>query len=745
VAAESIDDMPGSSEGPAKGGTQVWVPGAPRRPLTAVGSGPIGDSDRPTWIEALLGKEEPHDESVRLAAGDLVAGTRYRIVRWIGEGGMGVVYEAEHVDLERRVALKLLRSEYCRRPETVRLFRDEARATSRIGSDNIVEIYDFAELPDGRLAIAMELLHGFDLTRFRGQAMPPVRVVGILRQVCRGLAAAHAAGIVHRDVKPENIYLHTRRGRGDAVKLVDFGIAAFMSSEGRPVVPAGTPYYVAPETIVFGAVSPHVDMYALGCLAYELLSGRVPFEAGDLQRVLQMHVAEPPPPLTDLVPECPPALAAVVMRCLAKDPDARFADMTDLEAALCEAQIAANLRSSWDDLTLPDVEPVRREKLLPLFADPNARSHARRRWFASAVAGVALLFAGGIGANWIADRSSAPTAIHDAALGARAAAARASFVYPPADAPDEPTAYRYISELETIVGPDALAAREEAARLRGELSATLVRLGDEYWDRPGGREFARSYYAQALLFEPGHAHARTRAGATDEELEALGAKSSTAGFTGDELLAAEPLQVLAEPDEGRRERKLDDYQERRRQRMAQIDRDLSQLTWPTDNTSEGSRAVPVAARTPKSSVAPIAAAGIVAAVDPPAQPKPAPRDPQTSGTRASAGTKALRGGNLAEAQRLFEQALAHDRKNLVAMAGLRDVFFDRGDYNRAVQYGEKAVDLAPRSAAHRLRLGDAYYKVLRMSDARKQYEKALALGDERARWRLDKVAASLAK
>ncbi len=743
MEAEPIDDAQDGSEAPAKGATQVWVPGAPRRPLTAVGSGPIGESQRPTWIEALLGKDEPQGESVRLAAGDLVAGTRYRIVRWIGEGGMGVVYEAEHVDLERRVALKLLRSEYCRRPETVRLFRDEARATSRIGSDNIVEIYDFAELPDGRLAIAMELLHGHDLTRFRGQAMPPVRVVGILRQVCRGLAAAHAAGIVHRDVKPENVYLHTRRGRADAVKLVDFGIAAFMSTEGRPVVPAGTPYYVAPETIVFGAVSTRVDMYALGCLAYELLSGRVPFEAGDLQRVLQMHVSEPPPPLTDLVPECPPALAAVVMRCLAKDPDARFADMTDLEAALCEAQITANLRSSWDDLTLPDVEPMRREKLMPLLVDPRDRARARPSWFASAVAGIALLLVGGIGATWLSERASEPSAIHDAALGARAAAARASFVYPPADAPDEPTAYRFISELETIVGPDAPAAREEASRLRGELSATLVRLGDEYWDRPGGRDFARSYYAQALLFAPSHAHARARASATDEEIEALAAKSSTAGFTGDELLAAEPLQVLAETDEQLRERKLDDYQERRRQRMAQIDRDLSQLTLP-DAVEEPPRPA-AAARAPRPTAPPVAAAGIVVPAEPPTQPKAIARDPQTASRRASAGVAARRRGHLAEAQRSFEQALAHDRKNLVAMAGLRDVFFDRGDYGRAVQYGEKAIDLAPRSAAHHLRLGDAYYKVLRTADARKQYEKALALGDERARWRLEKVAASLAK
>ena len=208
-------------------------------------------------------------KQIRLLPGRRVPGTRYRLIRWLGEGGMGVVYEAEHEDIERRVALKILRLEATEDPQLAAQFRDEARAASRIGAPNIVEIFDFGELPDGRLFICMELLDGKDLVpATETDARPPAEVIAIFRQLCKALGAAHKAGIVHRDIKPENIILVRKGGRDGVVKVVDFGISAVLGQERRNKI-AGTPHYMAPEQIRGHAFDGRLDQYAAGCVAYE--------------------------------------------------------------------------------------------------------------------------------------------------------------------------------------------------------------------------------------------------------------------------------------------------------------------------------------------------------------------------------------------------------------------------------------------------------------------------------------------
>ncbi|HGG58014.1 MAG TPA: serine/threonine protein kinase, partial [Nannocystis exedens] len=173
-------------------------------------------------------EDEPEPVGLRLTAGKLVPGTRYRLLRWLGEGGMGVVYEAEHVDIERRVALKILRFNLSQEPEMAQVFRDEAKAACKMGAANIVEIYDFGELSDGRLYFAMEPLDGLDLVPESEESwIEPVKLIPILRQICKGLSAAHEVGVIHRDIKPENIIMVTdKSGREGMVKIVDFGISA---------------------------------------------------------------------------------------------------------------------------------------------------------------------------------------------------------------------------------------------------------------------------------------------------------------------------------------------------------------------------------------------------------------------------------------------------------------------------------------------------------------------------------------
>ena len=354
---------------------------------------------RQSWINvAVAGRGRRTTDVVHLSPGAVIPGTRYRLLRWLGDGGMGVVYEAEHVDIERRVAVKILRLDVCDQPQALQLFRDEARAAGRIGSAHIIEILDFAELPDGRLLYTMELLSGRPLAReLAERPLPAARTIAILRQVCKGLASAHAAHIIHRDIKPDNIFLDDRQSRPDVVKILDFGISIFMAGTTVTDVDIlGTPLYLAPEIIDGKPFDARVDMYALGCTAYEMLTGRPPYD-GTVKELLFAHRHAPLPSVLTLTRDhdVPRPLADVVLRCLAKDPAERHADMHDLEAALCEAQIAAKLETAWDDLALPDVDGERRDRLLRGMPDPAASAAQarprRRTYLAAALVGCLVL------------------------------------------------------------------------------------------------------------------------------------------------------------------------------------------------------------------------------------------------------------------------------------------------------------------------------------------------------------------
>jgi tetratricopeptide (TPR) repeat protein len=606
----------------------------------------------------------------------------------------------------------------------------------------------------------MELLAGHTLYHELSRPIELPRAVGILRQVCRGLAAAHAAGVVHRDIKPENVFLTTKDGRADAVKLVDFGIAAIHDGTEPTAIRGGTPYYLAPEVSVHGSVAPSVDVYAWGCMAFELLTGTVPFGSGDVRAVLRAHLVDPVPTPSSRRPEIPAAVDEVVLRCLAKDPAARFPDMVEVEAALCEAQLVHELRTAWDDLPLPMVDPERRERLVALL--PDTSTPTRRRSTALVVAGVALLLSSGAAIEALASRQPdlgelEPSGwVEERGVEARAAAAKAFFVYPPVDEPHHATAYTVVRALERREGSDAHAAVAMATVLRAELASTLVRLGDEYWTKDGGRAFAAAYYDQALLFDPDRAVARERSSIDDAEREGLAIRAASLAFSEAELLGAEPLVVLAAPDAESRSKQLEALRDKRSRRATELERTLARLcgSGSMPAVGGGERPTTTIARAPAGPTAvtgPAAAPGEV--VDPPhagtVEPTASARRSATRADRARAkelagdGRAALVSGDLGRAEASFEQALGHDRHCVVALAGLRDVAFERGAYDRAVKLGERAVRERPRGAEHRLRLGDAYLKVLRYRDALEQYEHAHALGETRAEWRIEKVRDTL--
>ncbi|MFW6023155.1 MAG: serine/threonine-protein kinase, partial [Myxococcota bacterium] len=272
---------------------------------------------------------------------------RYRILRQIGEGGMGIVYEAQHVVIEKRVALKVLRDDFSRKPDVVERFRQEAKSASRIGHEHIVDISDFGETPTGQSFFVMEHLEGEDLAGVldREATLAPDRAVNIALQCCKALGAAHAKGIVHRDMKPENVFLVRRDDRQDFVKIVDFGIAKMSDIEtpgspGRKLTKTGmifgTPEYMSAEQAAGKPLDHRVDIYAMGVILYEMIAGRVPFVGDSFMAILTQHMFEPVPPMREANPgvRVSPELEGIVMKALAKEPDDRFQSMGEMAQAL---------------------------------------------------------------------------------------------------------------------------------------------------------------------------------------------------------------------------------------------------------------------------------------------------------------------------------------------------------------------------------------------------------------------------
>ncbi len=291
---------------------------------------------------------ESADRSGRPTIVGKVIADRYRVVRKLGEGGMGEVFEATHIYLDKAFALKLLRPEITANPEAVVRFHQEARSAASIGHDNIVNVEDFGRLPDGSVYLAMELLRGRSLAE-RLRVEPPLSTeecLGFALQVCEGLAAAHAKGIVHRDMKPENVFLTEKQGLV-ICKILDFGIAKVTgegsSSLTRTGAIFGTPHYMSPEQALGKSLDHRADIYSLGVILFEMATGRVPYQAESFMGILTQHITAPIPSPSKVAPEraVPPPLEAVILRAMAKEPADRYATMEELGAEL--VRIAGDL------------------------------------------------------------------------------------------------------------------------------------------------------------------------------------------------------------------------------------------------------------------------------------------------------------------------------------------------------------------------------------------------------------------
>ena len=326
-----------------------------------------------------MGEPEPDAPEDPTGLGALIGRTlarRYRVDALLGQGGMGAVYRGLHLGLNREIAIKVLRPELTSHPDIAPRFQREAQASSRLEHPNVVQVFDFGgEQPEGFdreiKFLVMQLLQGRELSDMLGQPIPPTRALELLRQILSGLAHAHERGVVHRDLKPDNVFVTTDHEDRELLKLVDFGIAKLADGPGEGAnltqtgMVFGTPTYMSPEQATGSAkVDARTDLYAAGIILYEMLAGKPPFAADELVMLLRKQVLEPPPPL----PGLGPALEQLLFGLLAKRQDERIQTAADALDLLTKAE--RELRDG------PEVTPASRALAQTAFVAAGGTVHS---------------------------------------------------------------------------------------------------------------------------------------------------------------------------------------------------------------------------------------------------------------------------------------------------------------------------------------------------------------------------------
>ncbi|MBA3546057.1 MAG: serine/threonine protein kinase [Nannocystis sp.] len=473
--------------------------------------------------------------------GEVLAGI-YRLDALIGEGGMGAVFRGRHVLLRRDVAIKVLHPDFSRDPELVKRFDREAQSAARLNHPNCIQVTEFGSTEDGMKYLVMQLLEGTELQNILDGPVEPARACDLILQILRGLEHAHGQGVVHRDLKPQNIFVTRDHEGREVLKLVDFGIAKIIGGDGahdqmtRAGMVFGTPQYMSPEQALGLEIDARADLYAAGVLLYQIVTGKLPFNGDDPVALIRMQVSTEPPPLPQSVPQ---ELAAIIMRLLAKQKEQRFPDARTVRIALERYRESLSPRRRGkggkgdDPLTdvvtnggpdlsgliavarpLPDALRPRPLTLVESMLNPNALH--RRTSFRVALA-VTLLALGGLALYWFVLREpsvttapaiapmqasgtvTSPTADGNASRGSDGASPQP----PAADGFDR------VQELETI---DGLLTQNKADEAAARLLALHERFPQDAavrWreagleaQRPDGGARALELYADALKLDP---------------------------------------------------------------------------------------------------------------------------------------------------------------------------------------------------------------------------------------------------
>ncbi len=693
---------------------------------------------------------------------------RFPIISKLGEGGMGVVYSAFDEELDRRVAIKVVRGIRSLNESARQRMLREAKAMAKLSHPNVVQVYQAGLFEQG-VFVAMEFIRGQTLSEWLGLDDPPPtaasaraksgastgaagrtvvtrpwrEVVKMFLQPGRGLAAAHEAGLVHRDFKPDNVLV----GEDGRARVLDFGLARVLDEEdevealGRSSLEQvreerrketadltktgtimGTPAYMSPEQHLGLPTDARTDQFSFCVSLHEGLFGERPFRSKTLMELrVQVERGKIDPPSNPR--DVPASVLEVIRRGLAVDPGERYPDMHTLLAELEKTiEPPAWRRWAWPLIALLSV----------------------------AVMAIAVFVA--------ATREPTPeerSVVDELVVQANEAGAHACWVVPCAE-DNLDTSYRKVLELEGLEGVVAREGDERGAALRDEFSRALIRLGDRFWEREGGRGFARDYYLQALLFKE-NAEALKRSALTRGEIADYREKARLGRFSEVERVAARPMQLLTIEDERERIQALLAYRDQHGEalgtRAERLDTLIVELGGPP---REPTRPTPTPAPAPVLEPEPEPTPPPEPSPPPeprpkkdpkPRKPKPAagpsPADIEASRQLTNQGDAAKRRRQFKEAKTLYNRALDLYPRNHRALDGLCTVLFEQSDYGSAVEFCERAVGRAPGNARYHIHLGDAYYKTLRFSQARTHYLKARQLGDPKAERKLAKVRAKL--
>ena len=729
-------------------------------------------------------------------AGDPMLGTtigdRYLLIDRLGQGASGTIYRAEHITLRRKVAVKVLHHELSRDDLAIERFRREATTVGQIENDHIVEIFDFGRTGDGRLYLAMELLEGETLADLmeRERPVPVDAAVDILVQVGEALMEAHAMGYVHRDLRPRNIFLAVRRGKGGKpfVKLLDFGLAKLVEKEGEAASTSlgmtfGDPHYMSPEQARGDSIDRRADIYSLGCIAYQMLVGEPPFTGGKVFDILTRHVDQTPADAAVRRPDLPTWLSRAVMRMIAKRPDERFITVYRVIEALrqgadsgvvmpdevarrhestpppsvSQAMAKLSQRSATD---LEEAPPPVAAAPAPV-AEPAPRPLGAAPAPAAAVGGRTVLGVGAAGGMSVAEAvaRAGATAAPASAFGKKAMRG---------NAPASSTAVSGLSAAWFADGDamedgadldESVRRRLEQARSRTRPSSGTGLMASAEYARESRRRWKLAAVVGVLVVL-GAAGALALSGGGDDEEDAVAEKAPAAADAKKDtaLTAAPPAPAPTPVPTPAPEAAAPTPPEPAAEAPVE--------TGPVETEpvkTEPVKAEPVKAEKKAAAKAPAARTAKaskkapgrfdsigVEPVDPygpepagePAEPKSEPAgkpdgkpDAGKADFYAKLGDRDLANGDFLGAATNFNKARELDANNLTAIIGLGEIALSQGSTSAAIAHLKKATKLRSSSARAHTLLGEAYLAAGQKSNAAASFKKALKIDADNARAR----------